>query len=71
MSYLMAGQISELERLRLQSRVWEPAMGWLWVLAEHVEPIIPMRLRFQFAQSLESRLLKLVSAAAASLLRAR
>jgi SAM-dependent methyltransferase len=25
MSYLMAGQTSELERLRLQSRVWEPA----------------------------------------------
>lgn len=25
MSYLMAGQLSELERLRLQSRVWEPA----------------------------------------------
>jgi ubiquinone/menaquinone biosynthesis C-methylase UbiE len=25
MSYLMAGQMSELERLRLQSRVWEPA----------------------------------------------
>ena len=25
MSYLMAGQASELERLRLQSRVWEPA----------------------------------------------
>jgi len=24
-SYLMAGQMSELERLRLQSRVWEPA----------------------------------------------
>lgn len=23
--YLLAGQISELERLRLQSRVWEPA----------------------------------------------
>jgi trans-aconitate methyltransferase len=25
MTYLMAGQPSELERLRLQSRVWEPA----------------------------------------------
>ena len=25
MAYLMAGQHSELERLRLQSRVWEPA----------------------------------------------
>src|SRR5262245_7851917 len=25
MSYVMAGQLSELERLRLQSRVWEPA----------------------------------------------
>jgi SAM-dependent methyltransferase len=25
MSYLMAGQLSELERLQLQSRVWEPA----------------------------------------------
>jgi SAM-dependent methyltransferase len=25
MAYLMAGQLSELERLRLQSRVWEPA----------------------------------------------
>src|SRR5262249_15694172 len=25
MSYLMAGQLSEIERLRLQSRVWEPA----------------------------------------------
>ncbi len=25
MSYLMPGQPSELERLRLQSRVWEPA----------------------------------------------
>jgi SAM-dependent methyltransferase len=25
MSYLMAGQMSELERLRVQSRVWEPA----------------------------------------------
>ena len=25
MTYLMAGQLSELERLRLQSRVWEPA----------------------------------------------
>jgi SAM-dependent methyltransferase len=25
MPYLMAGQLSELERLRLQSRVWEPA----------------------------------------------
>src|SRR5579864_9361060 len=24
MTYLMAGQLSELERLRLQSRVWEP-----------------------------------------------
>ena len=24
-SYLLAGQPSELERLRLQSRVWEPA----------------------------------------------
>jgi hypothetical protein len=23
--YLLAGQVSELERLRLQSRVWEPA----------------------------------------------
>ena len=23
--YLMAGQLSELERLQLQSRVWEPA----------------------------------------------
>jgi SAM-dependent methyltransferase len=29
MSYLMAGQQSELERLRLQSRVWEPAGEWL------------------------------------------
>src|SRR5215469_10068918 len=25
MSYLMVGQLSEIERLRLQSRVWEPA----------------------------------------------
>jgi hypothetical protein len=25
MSYLLAGQSSELERLQLQSRVWEPA----------------------------------------------
>src|SRR5215213_9736797 len=25
MSYLMAGQLPELERLQLQSRVWEPA----------------------------------------------
>jgi hypothetical protein len=25
MSYLIAGQESELQRLRLQSRVWEPA----------------------------------------------
>ena len=25
MSYLLAGQLSEIERLRLQSRVWEPA----------------------------------------------
>ncbi len=25
MAYLMAGQLSEMERLRLQSRVWEPA----------------------------------------------
>ncbi len=25
MSYLMAGQLSEIERLRLQSRVWQPA----------------------------------------------
>lgn len=25
MSYLLAGQLSELDRLRLQSRVWEPA----------------------------------------------
>ncbi|MGI8828057.1 MAG: hypothetical protein ACR2JC_20990 [Chloroflexota bacterium] len=24
MPYMMAGQLSELERLRLQSRVWEP-----------------------------------------------
>ena len=24
MSYLLAGQLSEIERLRLQSRVWEP-----------------------------------------------
>jgi hypothetical protein len=23
--YLLAGQVSELERLKLQSRVWEPA----------------------------------------------
>jgi hypothetical protein len=29
MSYLMAGQQSELERLHLQSRVWEPAGEWL------------------------------------------
>ena len=29
MSYLMAGQQSELERLRIQSRVWEPAGEWL------------------------------------------
>src|SRR5215470_7686973 len=25
MRYLMAGQLSEIDRLRLQSRVWEPA----------------------------------------------
>lgn len=28
-SYLLAGQTSELERLQLQSRVWEPAGGKL------------------------------------------
>jgi len=33
MTYLMAGQMSELDRLQLQSRVWEPAgqrlLDWL------------------------------------------
>ena len=35
MTYLMAGQMSELDRLQLQSRVWEPAgqrlLDWLGV----------------------------------------
>ena len=65
--YLLAGQISELERLRLQSQVWEPSgRRLLEEIGAEVLALPPghpyLRLPLQFATSLEDRLLALIGA---------